>query len=65
MGTRLAEDLLSGADAAAEFTGLSRRVIYHLIEAGTLPVIRIGRKLYFRRSELERAFRGSDQTERN
>ena len=60
MGNRLSDDLLSGADAAAEFTGLSRRIIYHLVETGALPVIRIGRKLYFRRSELERAFRGTD-----
>jgi excisionase family DNA binding protein len=57
MLTQLADDLLAGADAAAAFTGLTRRVIYHLVDAGTIPVTRIGRRLYFRRSELERVFR--------
>lgn len=53
----LSNDLLSGAKAAAEYTGQSPRVIYHLAEQGLLPVIRKGRKLYFRKSELEAAFR--------
>lgn len=29
-------------------------------EAGSLPVTRIGRRLYFRRSELERVFQAKD-----
>lgn len=49
-------DLIDGADAAAAFTGLSRRQIYRLTEQGHLPVIRKGRRLFFRRSELERTF---------
>lgn len=53
----LSDDLLSGAGEAAAFTGLPRRAIYHMAESGALPVIRKGRRLYFRRSELERAFR--------
>jgi excisionase family DNA binding protein len=52
----LAQDLLPGADAAAEFIGVTRRAVYHLVEAGHLPAVRKGRRLYFRRSELERAF---------
>jgi DNA binding domain, excisionase family len=52
----LSQDLLTGADAAAAYTGLTRRVIYHLVESGALPVKRIGRRLYFRRSELDRFF---------
>ena len=52
----LSEDLIAGAKAAAAFTGLSERAIYHLVEARQLPVIRKGRKLYFRRSELMAAF---------
>ena len=52
----LSDDLLAGARAAAEFSGISQRAIYHLVEAGLLPVIRKGKRLYFRRSELERAF---------
>lgn len=52
----LADDLLPGATAAAAFIGVSPRAVYHLVEAGHLPVIRKGRSLYFRRSELNRAF---------
>ena len=52
----LNQDLIHGAQAAAEFCGLPRRVIYHLVEKGELPAIRKGKALYFRRSELERAF---------
>ncbi len=52
----LAQDLLPGADAAAAFIGVTRRAVYHLVEAGHLPAVRKGRRLYFRRSELERAF---------
>jgi hypothetical protein len=52
----LADDLVAGADAAASFAGLTPRAVYHLVEAGQLPVIRKGRRLYFRKSELLRAF---------
>lgn len=50
-------DLIAGANAAASYAGLSPRAIYHLVEAGHLPVIRKGKRLYFRKSELEAAFR--------
>lgn len=52
----LANDLLPGANAAAAYLGLSARAVYHLVEAQQLPHIRKGKKLYFRRSELDRAF---------
>lgn len=52
----LKDDLLPGAKAAAEYTGETTRAIYHMAEQGLLPVIRKGRKLYFRKSELDRAF---------
>jgi len=52
----LADDLLPGANAAAAFIGVTRRAVYHLVEAGHLPAIKKGRKLYFRKTELERAF---------
>lgn len=52
----LSDDLLPGASAAAAFIGVTPRAVYHLVEAGHLPAIRKGRKLYFRKSELERAF---------
>lgn len=52
----LADDLLAGANAAARFVGVGPRAIYHMTEAGHLPVIRKGRRLYFRKTELEKAF---------
>jgi hypothetical protein len=53
----LSSDLLSGAKAAADYIGETPRAVYHMAEKGLLPCIRKGRKLYFRKSELEAAFR--------
>lgn len=55
----LSNDLIVGAKAASEFTGgtITPRNIYNLVEQGHLPVIRKGKRLYFRKSELEAAFR--------
>lgn len=53
----LNEDLLPGAAAAAAFVGVPPRTIYHLTERGHLPVIRMGKRLFYRKSELEAAFR--------
>lgn len=53
----LNSDLIEGAADAAAFTGLSRRKIYRLVELGHLPAVRKGRRLYFRKSEVDRAFR--------
>lgn len=55
----LSEDLIVGAIAAAKYAGLKARVIYHLVEKGHLPVIRKGKRLYFRKSDLEAAFRSA------
>lgn len=52
----LADDLLAGANAAAAYIGVTPRAVYHMVERDLLPAIRKGRKLYFRKSELERAF---------
>lgn len=52
----LKDDLLSGAKAAAHYIGLSQRAVYHMTEQGLLPVIRKGRRLYYRKSDLEKAF---------
>lgn len=52
----LAEDLLHGADAAAEFLGIPRRTVYRMVDANEVPHIRKGNKLFFRKSDLERAF---------
>lgn len=55
-------DVIVGAKAAAEFCGLSPRFIYSMVERGDLPVIRSGKRLIFRRSELERALTGNAET---
>lgn len=52
-------DILVGAKAAAEHIGLSQRFIYSMVERGDLPVIRSGKRLLFRKSELERALTGN------
>ena len=53
----LSKDLLSGAQGAADYLGLTTRAIYHLVEHDLLPVIRLGTaRLYFRKSDLEKLF---------
>lgn len=57
-------DLIKGAKGVeTESDGrIKARQVYHMVENGQLPVIRKGRSMYFRRSELEAAFRsGPDQ----
>lgn len=49
-------DLIPGALGAAEYLGISRSQVYHLVNQGHLPAIKKGRSLYFRKSELEAAF---------
>jgi len=53
----LSDDLLKGAKAAAAYCGLSTNIIYRMVEDGRLPVIRLGKTLFFKKSELEAAFR--------
>lgn len=53
----LRDDLLIGAKAAAEYIGASPRMIYHMTERGTLPCSKRGKRLFFRKSELEATFR--------
>jgi excisionase family DNA binding protein len=53
----LSDDLVKGAKGAADYVGLSQRQIYRMTEQGMLPVIRKGKNLFYRRSELDAAFR--------
>ena len=62
---RISDDLLNGAEAAAEFTGLSRRTIYHLVEQNEIPFSRMGARLYFRKSALDISFGGGSKVRRN
>ena len=52
----LRDDLISGGTAIADFLGESERSTWHLIHTGQIPVIRKGRKIFARKSELEKAF---------
>lgn len=53
----LSQDLIAGAKGAAEYLGVTPRSVYRLVETNQIPVIRKGRTLFFRKSELEAAFR--------
>ncbi len=55
----LLNDLIKGAKGVeSESNGrIKTRQVYHMVEQGLLPVIRKGRSMYFRRSELEASFR--------
>ncbi len=59
----LADDLLRGADAIAEFifgARGSRRKVYYLAETSHLPVFRLGATLCARRSVLMRWIAGQE-----
>jgi hypothetical protein len=52
----LSDDLIRGAKGAADYTGLPVRTIYHMTDKALLPVIRKGRALFYRKSDLDLAF---------
>jgi hypothetical protein len=54
----LSNDLIKGAEAAAEYLGptFNRNNVYYMARVGTLPCIRRGSLLFFRKSDLDRAF---------
>lgn len=52
----LSEDLIKGARGAAKYLGISERSVYHMTEKRQLPVIRKGRTLFYRKSDLDQAF---------
>lgn len=53
----LSDDLLEGAAAIGRYIGKSERSTFHLIYNQQIPVIRKGRRIFARKSELEAAFR--------
>jgi excisionase family DNA binding protein len=46
-------DEVGQIELAAEVTGLSKSSIYHLTHEGKIPCSKRGKRLYFKRSELE------------
>ena len=61
--TSLADDLLTGAPAIAEYVGWNERRIYHAASQGYLPIGRAGQLLIARKSELDRALSPATQNE--
>lgn len=55
---KLAEDMLKGLKAIAEFTGFTERELREFARAKTLPMFKIGKHHCARRSELDRAMSG-------
>lgn len=53
----LADDMLNGVAAAARHCGLPARSIYNMVGAKTVPFKRVGRRVFFRKSELDAFFR--------
>lgn len=58
--TSLKNDLLVGAKAAADYIGVSPRIIYDMVDKGHLPVVKIGEsrnaRLFFRKHILDAKF---------
>lgn len=52
----LADDLLRGVEAAAQYLGLPTKSVYWMASRGEIPSIRKGRSYFFRKSELDEAF---------
>jgi predicted DNA-binding transcriptional regulator AlpA len=44
--------VLYGAEAIADFLGISRKAVYHLVERERIPVSRIGRTIVARPARL-------------
>jgi helix-turn-helix protein len=53
----LANDLLCGAQAIAEFIGVNRAMVYRMVENDRIPYFRKGQLLFARKSEIEANFR--------
>lgn len=53
---RLSDDLLEGMTAISGYIGKTERAGYHLAAQGQLPVFKKGKKIFARKSELDRAF---------
>lgn len=58
MKSDLRDDLLKGASAAAEYLGpqFNRNNVYYMTKTGALPAIRRGSLIFYRKSDLDRAF---------
>lgn len=51
-------DIIRGTKAAAQYLGFTERQLWHMVYEGRVPHVRKGRRLFFRKTELERSFSG-------
>lgn len=58
----LKDDILHGANAIADFLGLGRRVIYHLVSKGLMPTFRLGETVCARKSTLLKWIEDQERT---
>jgi hypothetical protein len=56
--SKLADDLLIGAEAIADYTGLTTDQVYYAVRRGRLPIGKHGELLISRKSKLDRALGG-------
>ena len=61
--TATAPDLLYGASAIANFLGVKRGVVYHLIETHRLPHFKVGKTVCARRSSVLAAFERMEENQ--
>lgn len=52
----LADDLLEGAEAISAYTGEPVRRVYYLAESKRAPIFKRGRRLYGRKSQLDKYY---------
>jgi len=52
---RVADDLLIGAPAIAEFLGVTEKAVYHWVRNDRIPVGKIGKNLIASRRQLRKA----------
>jgi len=52
---RVADDLLIGAPAIAEFLGITERAVYHWVKKARIPVGKIGKNIIASKRQLRKA----------
>jgi hypothetical protein len=50
-------DLLKGYDGIGTYSGLGRRMAAHYVSTGKIPVFRLGRRVFARKSDVDQVMR--------
>ena len=59
--TRNQKGALLKYEGASEYTGLTERSLKHLVAKRLIPVVHIGRRVYFRQSDLDQLIENGTQ----